>query len=123
VAKDHQIQPSSFYIDNFKPSSGDYNRCFPDSVGNNIPNNKTKYKDKLKKKINKLFQEEKNQLILLEKGNLYYPTSLGTSKWSYSDQIGLNKNQKLKKDSTEIVKLDEETNLKPKKIPGYQIRV
>jgi hypothetical protein len=51
-----------------------------------------------KREIRKLSQEEKNQVILLEKGNLYCLISLMTSKWSYIDQIDLNKNQKLKKD-------------------------
>jgi hypothetical protein len=41
MAEDHQIQSSSSYIDNFKPS-----------------NNGTKYKDK--REIKKLSQEEKN---------------------------------------------------------------
>jgi hypothetical protein len=35
---------------------------------------------KQKKRDKKLCQEEKNQAILLEKGSLYCPTSLGTSK-------------------------------------------
>jgi hypothetical protein len=43
-----------------------------------------------KREIKKLSQEEKNQMILLGKGNLYYPTSLKTSKWSYTNQINLN---------------------------------
>jgi hypothetical protein len=43
-------------------------------------------------------QEEKNQAILSGRGNLYCLTSLMTSNWSYTDQIYLNKNQKLKKD-------------------------
>jgi hypothetical protein len=50
-----------------------------------------------KREIKKLSQEEKNKTILLEKDNFYCPTSL-KSKWSYTDQIGSNKNQKLKKD-------------------------
>jgi hypothetical protein len=38
-----------------------------------------------KREIKKLSQEGKNQAILLEKGNLYCPISLGTSKWSYTN--------------------------------------
>jgi hypothetical protein len=87
VVENHQIQPSLSYFDNFKPSSGDYNRCIPNSVGINIPNSGTKCKDKQKKRNKKIISRR-------EKGNL---TSLMTFKWSYTDQIGLNKNLKLKK--------------------------
>jgi hypothetical protein len=51
-----------------------------------------------RREIKKLSQEEKNQAILSGKSNLYCPTNLEIFKWSYKDQIGLNKNQKLKKD-------------------------
>jgi hypothetical protein len=37
VAEDHQIQPSSFYNNNFEFSSGDYNRCIPNNMRSNIP--------------------------------------------------------------------------------------
>jgi hypothetical protein len=45
-----------------------------------------------------LSQEEKNLVILSENGKLYCPTSLTTSKWSYTDQLGLKLNQKLQKE-------------------------
>jgi hypothetical protein len=73
-----------------------------------------------KKKIKKLSREEKNQAILSEKGNLYCPTSLTTSKWSYTDQNRSKQKSKteegLSDSSTEMVKLDEESNFESKRV-------
>jgi hypothetical protein len=48
IIENYQIQPSSFYIDNLKPSNNNYSRCIPDSMGSNIPNSVIKYKDTFK---------------------------------------------------------------------------
>jgi hypothetical protein len=51
-----------------------------------------------RKEMEKLSLEEKNLVILSEKGRLYCPTSLTNTKWSYTDQLGLKMNQKLQKE-------------------------
>jgi hypothetical protein len=51
-----------------------------------------------RKEMEKLSQEEKNLVILSDKGRLYCPTSLMNTKWSYTDQLGLKMNQKLQKE-------------------------
>jgi hypothetical protein len=71
VAEDFQIQLSSSYIDNIKSSISDYNKFIPNSVGSNIPIVEQNVKINRKREI----KEEKNQEILSEKDNLYYPTN------------------------------------------------
>jgi hypothetical protein len=115
VVKNYKNQQTSPYLDQSEISSSDNNVCVPNSMGSNFSSNKTKYKDKSKKKIQKLSQE-KNLAILSEKDKLYCLTDLKNTKWSYTNQIGLKLNQRFQKNSpTEIIELYEETNFESEK--------
>jgi hypothetical protein len=57
VAENYQIQLSSSYFDNLKSSGSDYNRCISNSVGSDISNSGTEYKNKQKKRNKEIIGE------------------------------------------------------------------
>jgi hypothetical protein len=64
VAKNYQIQPSSSYFDNLKPSSSNYNRCIPNSMGSDITDGRTEYKNKPKKNKEIITRRKKSNHII-----------------------------------------------------------
>jgi hypothetical protein len=98
VAKNHENQQTSSYLDQSNISSNNNNRCIPNNMGSNFSNNKTKHKNKSKKRNTKIITKKKDLVILSEKIRLYCSKNLKNTKWSYTDQIGLKLNQKLQKD-------------------------
>jgi hypothetical protein len=67
------------------------------SLGSNMPSDKSKHKNKSKKKNGKIIAKKKNLAILSKNRKLYCPTSMTNSKWNYTDQLGLKMNQKIQK--------------------------
>jgi hypothetical protein len=62
-----------------------------------------------KREMKKLSEEKKELAILLEKGKLYYPTSLENNKWSYTNQKNL-KSKRIDNNINKEVKIQKYNN-------------
>jgi hypothetical protein len=113
VAKNHQIQPSSSYFDNIKSSSSDYDRCVPNSMGSDISSNeKKRNKEIISRREKSSNIIGKRQSILPHKFNNFQVELYGPNRSKQKSKI----EEGLSDSSTEMVKLDEESKFKSKRI-------
>jgi hypothetical protein len=119
VDQNHKNQQILSYFDQSHIPISDNNGCFPNSMGSDISSNKSKHKNKSKKRNGEIIARRKESCDSLRKRQIILPNKLNKYQVELYRSVGAeieSENSEILSDSPkEMVKFHEKTNLEPKR--------